>query len=167
MGFVLRYPPQSDDPKDLYKYLVELWKSQQAGTTDWDNIQDGTVPIFLHGDKVDNPSSGVHGVVGNVVGTTDTQTLTNKTIPNTIVITGIDYTTTIQLDVVKCTAAVTITLHSAATLSGDTIAIDNASAGNVTVTPDGADTIEDETSQTVPVGSCMALYSDGTNWRIT
>jgi len=46
-------------------------------TIDADN---NTCSNFNHGAEVDNPSSGVHGVTGSVVGTTDTQTLTNKII---------------------------------------------------------------------------------------
>lgn len=138
-GFILRYPPESNDPKDLYKYLVELWKSQQAGAFNWDNIESGTIPNIL----------------------------TNVIITRGVKQVSTDYTATNSDDVLQVTASLTITLYSAAGNVGREITIDNAHAGEITVLPAAGEAIEGETSQEVPTSSTMALYSDGTEWRFT
>ena len=64
-------------------------------------------------------------------------------------------------------ASKTITLPTAASITGRTYKIDNASAGNITVACTGAETINGETTQTVPLNSCIEVYSNGANWRIS
>lgn len=58
-------------------------------TIDGDN---NTLSNLDHGAEVDNPSSGVHGVTGSVVGTTDTQTLSGKTLTSPVLNTGVSGT---------------------------------------------------------------------------
>lgn len=67
---------------------------------------------------------------------------------------------------VEVTAAVTITLPTAVGIAGKDYIIDSNHAGDTTVVPNGSETIEGETSQTVPTQSSMTVYSDGSNWRI-
>ncbi len=62
---------------ETFTIYVDNGTSWEKGTV---NAQDVTDAIVSHG----NVTSGVHGVTGNVVGTSDTQTLSNKTISDNL-----------------------------------------------------------------------------------
>jgi hypothetical protein len=53
---------------------------------------------LAHGAEVDNPTSGVHGVTGSVVGTTDTQTLSAKTLTSPVLNTAVSGTAVLDED---------------------------------------------------------------------
>jgi hypothetical protein len=44
------------------------------------NADSNTISNLVHGSEVNNPASGVHGVEGDIVGTTDPQALSNKSV---------------------------------------------------------------------------------------
>jgi hypothetical protein len=63
----------------------------------------------------------------------------------------------------------TISLYASSTgLTGKELVIDNASSGDITVTPNGSEKIQNETSQTIPPESSLRIYNLGssTGWRI-
>ena len=64
----------------------------------------------------------------------------------------------------ECSGTFTITFDSAATLtSGWAITVSNTDAGDITIDPNGAETIDGVTTFALPSGSEVVIYSDGTN----
>lgn len=70
-----RAPEIPDDTGDFM--LTSATQTVTGKTMDADN---NTFSNFAHGAEVDNPSSGVHGVTGSIVGTIDSQAISNKAI---------------------------------------------------------------------------------------
>jgi len=80
---------------------------------------------------------------------------------------AVDYTALTTDKIVNVSVAEkTITLYTAVGNTGRQLIIDNASSGDIYISPDGAETIQGETSQTIPSDSSISLYSTGVEWRI-
>lgn len=78
-----------------------------------------------------------------------------------------NYTAAATDRIIKVTVSgKTITLPTAVGVTGREYVIDNASTSTITVDPDGTETIEGESTQTVPSSSALVIYSDGANWRM-
>jgi hypothetical protein len=67
---------------------------------------------------------------------------------------------------ISATATLTATLPSAGGLVNNIKTIKNAGSGTVTITADGAETIDDEPSHAITPGEALMVQSDGTNWII-
>lgn len=78
-----------------------------------------------------------------------------------------DYTVLITDRVLTVTASgKTITLYTAVGNTGKEVVIDNASSADITVVGYSGQTIQNETSQTVPPDCALRIYSNGSVWRI-
>ena len=95
--------------------------------------------------------------------------LSNNTVLSKKVFRAIGINTTLDdtYDVVSVTAGgVVVTLPTATSVSGRIFRIDNDSSSDITVNTALSQTIEGETSQSIPTDSCMVVISNNSNWRI-
>lgn len=77
------------------------------------------------------------------------------------------YTTLLTDRIITVTSAfATITLLTAVGNIGREFIVDNASTGDIYVVGTSGQTIEGETTQTIPVDDAINLYSTGSAWRI-
>lgn len=110
-------------------------------------------------------SSTVHGATGAVVGTTNVQTLSGKTLVMPYAETAVGITLGVE-NILKVTAAVTLVLPTAVGVAGRVYFVDNDHTGDTLVDTTGSETIEGAADLTISGQKCVALYSDGSNWRV-
>jgi hypothetical protein len=153
-----------------------------VNTTSWKVLTSDTV-LGVH-----EALTAAHGATGAVVGTANTQTLTNKTIDyNSNTITNLPsssvpllsiasktttYTAQTTDDVLLCDSsggAFTITLYTAVGNTGRVIVINKteASGGAVTIEGDGAETVGGNANRVLRFkDDSLRLCADGANWQI-
>lgn len=109
---------------------------------------------------------------GTVVGTSDTQTLTNKLISGLSLLTvskATNYTATLADDVIVCTASLTITLPAVASSTGKVLTIKSNTGGITSIVIDGnaSETVDGATTKTLATDlSTVTIVCNGSAWFI-
>lgn len=67
--------------------------------------------------------------------------------------------------VIRCTAALTLSLTAAATLEDGFSVVVIADGGDVIIDPDASETIDGSATVSLPDGTMTTIYCDGTNWQ--
>jgi hypothetical protein len=173
-GPTIKHDTQSNGwPSGDHIKLAEVTVS--SGEIGLDDIVDRRPEAMLSdaADQIDahQSATSVHGISGDVVGTTDQQTLSNKTLGLERVSSSGDHTTTGEsvVGVTDTSAARTVTLASADATDGRVVIVKDESGGagtnNITVATEGSETIDGASSQTISTNyGVLRLYSDGSNW---
>lgn len=80
-----------------------------------------------------------------------------------------DYTLDLSDRVISVTEALTtVTLPTAQVANtGYEYKIDNSSGGNIFLVGEGGELIQSEVSQTIPPDTCINVFTNGTEWRIS
>lgn len=126
---------------------------------------DNTISNLAHGAEVDNPTSGVHGVTGSIVGTTDTQTLSGKTLTSPVINTQVTGTAILDEDNMASDSAVKIPTQRSVKAYVDT------QVATVTPRTDGwlaGDAMTYASAHSVTVaGNLTTRYKKGTKIKLT
>lgn len=126
---------------------------------------DNTISNLAHGAEVNNPTSGVHGVAGSIVGTTDTQTLSGKTLTSPVINTQVTGTAILDEDNMASDSAVKIPTQQSVKAYVDT------QIATVTPRTDGwlvGDAMTYVSAQSVTVaGNLTTKYRKGTKIKLT
>lgn len=132
-------------------------------TIDADN---NTLSNLEHGAEVDNLSSGIHGVTGSVVGTTDTQTLSAKTLTSPVINTQISGTAFLDEDDMASDSAVKVSSQQAIKKYTDDHTpeyrhgLNCKQASTITITVEGGSVIVDGTVVTKTADTTLTLTTD-------
>jgi len=174
----LKEPPFMDLPnpdnrfwsQSWFEWLRDIWvRINERAVVVGTGIANHFVMFNADGDLVD---SGKEVPDGEVVGTTDTQTLTNKTILRRVTEITDDTTLTDAYDFIKCDAsngAFTVILPSAVSYPGLVLDIKKIDDTRKEITVDAEDdeTIDDGLTAVLTVkDESITIESDGDEWLI-